>query len=157
VGRKDKLCLGAVMVRNTRDGLLDTVYYGFDETRMIEKWSKFLDQRGSGANLGARPFDVLEILAAAGTRTERRRDEGQRSTHTGVAQLADRDWEQRMPIAVAPVDWHTATMFRQFRTESGHEFAVLLVDRTIAAKLVVVFGNFQQTFAGYILAASDVF
>jgi hypothetical protein len=36
--------------------------------------------------------------------------------------------------------------------ESGHEFAVLLVDRTSAAKVVAVLVIFQQPFTGHILA-----
>src|ERR1700751_2937444 len=62
-----------------------------------------------------------------------------------------------MPVAIAPVDWKAGPGTIQFVCEGRHQLAVLLVDGTLPAEVIIVLRNFEQTFAGHFASAQDVF
>ena len=62
-----------------------------------------------------------------------------------------------MPVAVAPVDGQVDLVLIEFCAERLDEFATLLVDGTDAIEVIVVFSDFQQSFAGHGLATQDIF
>ena len=61
--------------------------------------------------------DVLAILPAAGIRAERAGDERQRAAHAVGRHLPQRVGQQRMPIAIAPIDRQLRPVLGQFALE----------------------------------------
>ena len=72
--------------------------------------------------------DVLPILATAGVRAERRREERQRLSNAVVAHLPERVDEQRVPVAVAEVDRELDRVFGELLLDRRDQLAVLPVD-----------------------------
>src|SRR5690606_6636361 len=76
---------------------------GLDEQRVIERAAQPIDERRA-RDARRRLVQVLAILPAARVRAEHARDVGDRAAHTVAAHLLERVLEERMPVAVAPVD-----------------------------------------------------
>jgi hypothetical protein len=128
-----------------------------DEAGVIEKRAKLLNLRHAVADVGLSSSDVLTVLPAAGVRTVRAGNERQRMLDSVGLHLAERVREQRVPVAVAPVNRQSRPMFGQLRFESSNQCSVLIVDRTAAAEVVVMLGYFQHPLARHIAATQDVF
>src|SRR5580658_673199 len=62
-----------------------------------------------------------------------------------------------MPVAVSPIDGKVGTLHGQFGLECRDELAILIVNGTFAAEVVVMFGDFEHALAGDIFSAQDVF
>jgi hypothetical protein len=71
--------------------------------------------------------------------------------------LPQRIREQGMPVAVPPVDWEIDAMLIQFATQSLDEVTALLVDGADTVEVIVVFGDFQESFPGNRLTSKDIF
>ena len=87
----------------------------FEKTGMIVEHADLVDFRRAFANLGLRLRDIFTVLAAAGIRTERRSDEGQRPLHAGGLHFGERVGQERMPVAVAPIDWQVQHLAQRFQ------------------------------------------
>ena len=61
-----------------------------------------------------------------------------------------------MPVPAAPVDRQRRALIREERPQIRQQRAVLIVDGTFAAEMIVVLSHFQQAFAGYVAAPQDV-
>ena len=101
--------------------------------------------------------NVFAILAAAGVATEAGRDERQNSLRAGGFEFGDCVRHHRVPVAVAPFDGHVDLVCLQLCFQRGDQFPALIIDGTDASEMVVVLGDFQQSFAGHIPAAKHVF
>ena len=88
---------------------------------MIEEDSELVDGWRGGADFLLCAGDVLAILAATGVRTVGAGDEGQRVPDAVGCHLPQRVGEQRMPIAVAPIDRQVGAVRGEFRLERGDQ------------------------------------
>ena len=70
-----------------------------------------------------------------------------------VGHLANRIGQQRMPIAIAPVDRQVRPVSVQFRRQCPEQNTVLRVDWADAVEQFVASGDFPQPLAGHVLAA----
>ena len=84
-----------------------------DEQRVIVELAQLVDVRRA-VYLGARPLDILQILAATRVGTKDGGDESERIAHAVGPHLTQRVGEQRMPIAIAPIDGQLQAVARQF-------------------------------------------
>ena len=64
---------------------------------------------------------------------------------------------KRMPVAIAPVDRQLRTVAIEFGLQRSNQLAILFVDRTLAAELVIVLGDGQHSFARNISATQHIF
>ena len=62
-----------------------------------------------------------------------------------------------MPIAVAPIDRQADAGCIEFGAESGDERTILGIDGADAAKMLVVFDDFQHSFPRHVFTAQHVF
>src|SRR5579864_4686699 len=62
-----------------------------------------------------------------------------------------------MPVSIAPVDRQPGTVAGQFRFEARDQSTVLIVDRALAAEMIIVLGHFEHALARNIAAAQNVF
>src|SRR5690242_9939045 len=62
-----------------------------------------------------------------------------------------------MPVAIAPIDRELWPVTLQFFFERGDQYAVLFVDGTLAAEVMVVLCNFEHPLARNIAPAQHVF
>src|ERR1043165_2162991 len=91
----------------------------FDKQRMVVKRAQLLDSRRSWSNCRLRVGDVFEILAATGVRAIRRGPKRQRVSNSVIGHLSQRVRQQRMPVAIAPVDGQSWSIRLQLVFESG--------------------------------------
>ena len=77
--------------------------------------------------------------------------------HAVGRHLAQRVGQQRMPVAIAPVDRQLRAVRGQLALERRDQLPVLLVDRADAAEVLVVLGDFEHPLARHVLAAEHVF
>ena len=119
---------------------------------MIVEDSKLVD-----LHRALRLRDIFTILPAAGIRAEGRRHESQRPLHAVGFHLPQRIGQQRMPVAIAPIDRQAGSAAGEFALQCGYESAILGVDRGPSVKQIVVFGHFEHTLAGHVSAAEHVF
>ena len=101
--------------------------------------------------------DILAVLPAAGIRAVGRRDEEEGVIHPVSAHDLDRVLQQGMPVAVPEVDGQVNAVLRQLSFERGDQRSVLGVDRTDAAEMCVVLGDFFEPLPWDVTAAGDVF
>ncbi len=73
-----------------------------------------------------------------------------------ASHLAQRVGEQRMPIAIAPIDGQARAVARQLFAKPGDQRAVLIVDRALAAEVVIMLGDRQHPFPRHIAPAQHV-
>ena len=114
-----------------------SVDHGIEETGVIVECAEFIDVRLAIAG----GYDVLAVLAASGIRIESGGEKCQRVPDAGVTHLAERVGQHRMPVAIAPVNGKMRTFGVEQLLEFGNQRAVLVVDRTAAAKVIIVFGD----------------
>ena len=62
-----------------------------------------------------------------------------------------------MPVAVAPIDGQTRATSLEFILQRQDQLAILFVDRALAAKLLIVLGNFQHSLVRDVLATQHIF
>jgi hypothetical protein len=61
-----------------------------------------------------------------------------------------------MPVAISQIDRQCGRMACQLATESGHQGAILLVDRTHAAEVLIVLRHCQQALPRHRSASSHI-
>ena len=80
-----------------------------------------------------------------------------RPPHAAAAHFGQRVGQQRMPIAIAPIDRQRRAVGGQLGLEGGDQGPILVVDRTAAAEMLVVLGHGQHPLARDIFAPQHVF
>ena len=65
--------------------------------------------------------------------------------------------QQRMPVAIAPINTPGGTIAVELGLQGGDQGPVLSIDRAHAAEMVVMFGHGQHSLARNVLAAEHVF
>src|SRR5215472_8027056 len=108
------------MGRNRSERLLQPLLGRIDESRMVEEWPDLVDLR-SVFDFVLRTRDVLPVLPASGIRTEGGSHESQSPPDSVVLHLPYGVGEQRMPIAVSPIDGQLWTMLLKFLLEGGNQ------------------------------------
>ena len=96
--------------------------------------------------------DILAVLPAAGIGAVGRCDE-EEGVFTPSARMTSMVSWTRMPVAVPEVDRQLDIIVGQLAFERGDQRPVLSVDRTDAAEMRVVLGDFFEPFSGNIAAA----
>ena len=129
-----------------------------DEAGMVEEHAQLVDLR----RLSAQPPAERRSMSSRYCRQPEyelngARDECQSAPDAVGGHLAKRVGQQRVPIAVAPVDRQLRSMIGQFPRQGRHQRTILLVDRTHAAEVVIVLGDFEHPLAGHFPAAKHVF
>ncbi len=61
-----------------------------------------------------------------------------------------------MPVAISPIDRQLRAMLRQLAFQGRNQSAILFIDGTLSAQLVVVLGHFQHALARNVFAPQDV-
>src|SRR5712691_3134632 len=87
---------------------------------------------------GASALDVFQVLPAPGIRTEYGRHEAQGAPHTVGSHFPQRVGERRMPVTISPVDRKRRAIAREFALQTSDQRAVLIVDRTLAAEMIIM-------------------
>ena len=157
VGREEHRGRGAMFGGDLVECRFQAIGLGFDELRVIETHPSFFNQGSFLAGQSDRSGDVLSVLAATAVATEHRGKESDGAFAAVVFHLGERIGEHGMPISVSPVDGQLNTPSVQFGLDSPDQSAALFVDGADSAKVVVVFGDFEHSFAGHIFPAQDVF
>ena len=111
---------------------------GLDEPRMIVEDAQLVDDGGAGANLGLRPRDVLQVLAASRVRAVRGGDERERPRDAVPHHRAERVGQERVPVPVAPVERQAQAVGAELLAKGVQERPVLGVDRADAGETLVV-------------------
>src|ERR1700682_4276965 len=62
-----------------------------------------------------------------------------------------------MPVSIAPVDRKPRPVVLKFRFKARDQSTILIVDGTLAAKMMIVVGHFEHALARYIPAAQNIF
>ena len=124
---------------------------------MIEECAQLVDLRRSRANFNLCATDVFAILPASGIRTVGRRHKGKRSVNAVLFHLPQGFRQHGMPVTVSPIHRQLRTVLRQFLLQSRDQFPNLLVDRALAAEVVIVLGDCQHAFAPNIPSSQHVF
>ena len=83
-------------------------------------------------------------------------DENERTLHAVVAHLTERVGQQRMPVAIAPIDGQVRAVGFQFSAQGGDQRAVLVVDGALAAEAVIILGHLEHALARDVPSAQDV-
>src|ERR1019366_3095822 len=118
---------------------------------MFEKWPNFCDFRGVVSHLSASALDFFQILAATGIGTESRSREPDGAANSVLAHLAKSVCQQRMPIAVTPVNresYHLA--------QRGDQFAILIVNGAAAFEMIVVLRYCEHALTGDVAASQHI-
>src|SRR5580704_12350871 len=122
---------------------------------MIVELAQLVDLR-STCYLRARPLDVFQVLTATRVRTKDGGDETERPVDAVCAHLPQRVGQERMPVAIAPIDGKLQPVAGQFQFERGDQFAVVIVDRALAAEMIIMLRDGQHPLARYIAPAQDI-
>lgn len=138
-------------------GFAKTIGLCFNEFRMIETHSRFLDHGGTLAGLKDRRSDVLAVLTATAVATEHRSEESDRASATILLHGLEGVGKHGVPVAVAPVDWKFDSAAVQFGLDCSDEIAALLIDRADTTEMVVMLGDFKHPFTGDIFASEHIF
>src|SRR5262245_18900147 len=101
---------------------------------MIEKGPQLIDHRSTIADGLLRRGNVLAILAAARIAAERGGEKSNRPLHAFGLHLPQRVGQERMPVAVAPVERQLDAGCGELELKSRQERAVLGVDGADATK-----------------------
>ena len=124
---------------------------------MIVEDANLVDRRCGGSDGLSRGDDVFTVLTAAGIGTVGRGKDGKDSLHSVGGHLSHGVGQQRMPVAVAPIDRQVDPGAIEFRSEGGDEVSHLSVDRTDTVEVVVMLGDFEHPFTRDRLATQHVF
>ena len=157
VGREEHWGRGAMFGGDLVECRFQAIGLGFDELRVIETHPSFFNQGSFLAGQSDRSGDVLSVLAATAVATEHRGKESDGAFAAVVFHLGERIGEHGMPISVSPVDGQSELPSVQFGLDGPDQSAALFVDGADSAKVVVVFGDFEHSFAGHIFPPQDVF
>src|ERR1043165_7081095 len=128
----------------------------FDEQRVIVKLAQLLNARRAWSNLRLRVRNVFQILATTRIRTVSRSHERERIAHAIFSHASNRVDEHRMPVAIAPVDRQSWAISLQLCFERRDQIPVLLIDRTDAAKHLVMLRDLEHPLARHVAPAQDV-
>ena len=93
----------------------------------------------------------------SGIGTVSRREERQRTADSVAGHFGQRIRQQRVPIAIPPINSPGGTVAIQLALEGGNQGPVLGVDRAYAAKVIIMLGHGQHPLARHVLAAQHVF
>ena len=121
---------------------------------MIEERPQLMNFGRRGADLLLRVGDIFAVLPAARIRTVGTGEECQRPAHTAAAHFGQRVGQQRMPIAIAPINRQRRAVGGQLRFERGDECPILVVDRTATAEVIIVLGHGKHPLGGTFLPRS---
>src|SRR5689334_6690755 len=128
-----------------------------DKQRMVIKRAQLVDARRVWPNFRLRVRNVLPVLPATRIRTVSRRNKRKRVLHTIPRHLSQRVSQKRMPVAIAPVDRQLWPIAIKLALQRRDKVSVLLVDRTDAAKHLVVMRHAEHALARHVASAQDVF
>ena len=117
----------------------DAVRHRRDEARMVEADAQLVDLRRVRHQALHGLVEILAVLAAAAVRAERARHVRERAAHSGVRHLRDACRQQRMPVAIAPVDRQRGAVRVELVLQRLDQRARVPVDRAHAAELLVAF------------------
>ena len=157
VCREEHRGRGAIFGGDLIERRFQAIGLGFDELRVIETHPSFFNQRRFLAGQSDRSGDVFSVLAATAVATEHRGKESDGPFTAVVFHLGERIGEHGMPISVSPVDGQSNPPSVQFGLDGPNQSTALFIDGADSAKVVVVFGDFEHSFAGHILSPQDVF
>src|SRR5262245_29196221 len=138
---------GASLSRQLKERVARANYHCVNEARMIEKGAQLLHTRSATADSLLGSGDVFEILSAARVAAERGGEKGERAANTVCFHLLQRIRQERRPVAVAPVKRELDSSGGEFILQSGKQCAVLSVDGTSAAEVIVMLGDFKHSLA----------
>ena len=174
--RIDQSGAGAALGRKAVESRSDPIDLGGDEPGVIEERPDFinlrrtaLDLRRTGADVGRgklfgrttdRPLggdDIFQILPAAGIRAVSRGEQSHRPANAIGTHLGQRVGQQRMPVAISPVDRQLRAVAGQLELQIADEGPILLVDRALAAEMIIMLGDREHPLPGDVLAPQDVF
>lgn len=139
------------------EGIAQAVRLGFDEFWMIEAFTNFFNERSSFADGKDRICEVFAVLAATAVATEHGSEERDCAASAVLFHLRKGVVKQWMPVAITPVDWEGESTAFAFRFDGSDQSAALFVDGADTSEMLVVFGDFEHPFAGYIFSPQDVF
>ena len=135
----------------------DIVDICFDKQGVVVERPNLIYRRRISAHNLLRSGDVLEILLATGIRTVGGRDESNCVLDAVAGHLSKCIREQRMPVAIAPVDRQVGTIHLQFLLQRRDQFSILLIDRTHSPEQVVVACNLKHPFMRNIPPSQNIF
>lgn len=139
------------------DGCGDVGGDDVDEVGVVVEDADLVDfHSGKGGILECRG-DIFAVLTAAGVAAEAGGDIAEHAADTVIVHLFESLWKERMPVAVAPIERQVDVVLIKFGAECGEEITALLVDRADTIEVVVVFGDFEESFAGDRFASEDIF
>src|SRR5579863_3934272 len=124
---------------------------------MIEEHAQLFDFGRALANFLLCAGDVFPVLTASGVRTVGRRDKPERTPHAVFFHLKQSFGQQRMPVAIPPVHRQFRAVQREFRFQRRNQLARLLVDRTLAAEVVVVLRDREHPLARHVASPQHIF
>ena len=137
--------------------LAHAVRLRLDEQRMIVEFPQLMNLRRAFPDFAPRPFNVFQVLPASGVRTKDGCHERKGPPHAVGPHLAHRVGQERMPVAIAPIDRQARPMLGQFVLQPRDQSAVMIVDGALAVEVMIVLGDFEQALAGHIPPAQNVF
>ena len=129
---------------------------GLDERRVVVERAQFVHFRRIVAGFDLSGANVLTILSAAGIRAVCGGHKCERPLHSVAPHFVERGRKERMPVAVSPVDGEWDSVRIEIRTQSLDEIAALIVERTLSAEVIIMFSDFEKTFARNVFAARDI-
>jgi len=156
VGGKDQAGCVAPVLGHGRQRLRDPLDHRLDEARMVEEEPQFVDLGRVPAHRVPRVFDVFQVLPAARIGAEGRSDQRQRPPHAVGGHLPQRVGEERVPVAVAPIDRPVRAVGVELGENRGQQGPVLLVDRTDPAEQKVVLGDLLDPLGSGLAPAQHV-
>jgi hypothetical protein len=157
MGRKDESGSHSSLRRQARHRFARSVDPTLDKTGMVEIDPQLIDSWSFFADLALRLLDILQILPATGIRAVGRREKGERAVYAAVAHAAQRINQKRMPIPIAPIDGQRDPISLKIAFDRRNQGSVLSIDRTDAAKALVVLRDGEHPLARNVLAAQHVF
>ena len=138
-------------------GGADISSHGVNEPWVIEEDPDFVNLWCFRANSIACVLNILSILTTTRITTESTCNEGKCATNSCVFHFSYGIGEQRVPVAIAPID-------RQFQTRCGEFLAyrinqrdILFIDWAFSTKVVIVLSDFKHAFFRYISTPKNIF
>ena len=122
---EDEARRGAPRLGDLLEGGRHALHERLDEAGVVVERAQLVDLRRALADLGARPRDVLEVLAAARVGAVGGGEERERARDAVVGHLPQRVGQQRVPVAVPPVDRQRHAVPLQLLAQRRHERAAL--------------------------------
>src|SRR5829696_8076011 len=123
---------------------------------MVVERSQFLDLRRSWANFGLSIGNVLTVLPATRVRAVCRSHKRECVLNTIRGHLFERIGEQRVPVAITPVDRELWSMSLQLLFQCRNQISILWIDRTDAAEQLVMMCNLEHAFTRDVATSQHV-